>query len=617
MKIHQRYLAGLGALRRLCSCRVITLATACLAGLISAQIPVTAMAATAPGTRIETAVSSVAPDANVVKVSYVKLYEPLPLTAPAHPEACDWISYLRFRHVNGPADANQADAVLVGVEGLSSSAGMMDPLARNVVKKAAAKGRFVEYWSIARREVCAEDRTGIEAAVQAKDYRIALDYYYGQRAIGGKQFEGFKTGPQLSYLIDFGLRRTMEDQYAIMRHEMPRQADRRNRMFCGGHSLGGLTTGAFAAWDFGSTPGTDDAAGFNQCAGYFALDTSILNLGTLLSPLVGTVLAPVSGLGYDASVQALRTLGLSYISVTPIRPEFMTLLTIAGIGAHQQPHVESEFWQRVTRTKDNEDTTRLLFSRDLLTYLTGTPGVRDFRLTNAAVFGALLDNNSEPLYIYQSGMGTFDGGPVTTKRFPFPVNDVVGALPILGPGAALVMGGPLMIPSQPHGPLYDWRNYDHVGDANAPKQVNGLGQPFTSAAKEVSDVYQVARAFSELPVAATEAYFPMRLLLDLAAFNAGVRSGDLAAAKHSSGLLGGAFLPNWPGARPTIMLLAQEGATGPLIDAIPPNLYPKNIVSIPSYGHVDVVVAAEKQNDGKPEAVSENLTRFVMETLAP
>ena len=37
-----------------------------------------------------------------MKESAVRLHAPMPESSPEHPEACDWISYLRFRHVDGP-----------------------------------------------------------------------------------------------------------------------------------------------------------------------------------------------------------------------------------------------------------------------------------------------------------------------------------------------------------------------------------------------------------------------------------------------------------------------------------------------------------------------------------
>src|SRR5688500_885087 len=94
-------------------------------------------AAQAAENRTETAVRSPAPDRRVVKESYVRLRAPMPESAPAHPEACDWISYLRFRHARGPKRSTRADAVLTMMPGIFAGAGSMDPVARHTIRRAA------------------------------------------------------------------------------------------------------------------------------------------------------------------------------------------------------------------------------------------------------------------------------------------------------------------------------------------------------------------------------------------------------------------------------------------------------------------------------------------------
>src|SRR4051794_11933820 len=68
-------------------------------------------------TRVEHTVASISPDARRVKETYVRLYAPLPASAPAHPAACDWIGYLRFRDPRGPKKSPNADAVAVLMPG--------------------------------------------------------------------------------------------------------------------------------------------------------------------------------------------------------------------------------------------------------------------------------------------------------------------------------------------------------------------------------------------------------------------------------------------------------------------------------------------------------------------
>ena len=84
--------------------------------------------------RTEQRVTSAAPDARQVTESYVRVKAPLPASAGAHPEACDWVSYLRFRNAGGPRNPSDADAVITAMPGFLSGAGPFDQLARNFVR---------------------------------------------------------------------------------------------------------------------------------------------------------------------------------------------------------------------------------------------------------------------------------------------------------------------------------------------------------------------------------------------------------------------------------------------------------------------------------------------------
>jgi hypothetical protein len=66
------------------------------------------------------------PDANLVAESYVRIRGPLPASAGAHPAACDWVGYLRFRDRGGPARASAADAIAIAMPGFLSGAAPLD-----------------------------------------------------------------------------------------------------------------------------------------------------------------------------------------------------------------------------------------------------------------------------------------------------------------------------------------------------------------------------------------------------------------------------------------------------------------------------------------------------------
>jgi hypothetical protein len=67
--------------------------------------------------RSETPVASGSPVTDVSE-SAVRVKVPLPASAGPHPRECDWLSYLRFRHKDGPAASAAADKILVAQPGM-------------------------------------------------------------------------------------------------------------------------------------------------------------------------------------------------------------------------------------------------------------------------------------------------------------------------------------------------------------------------------------------------------------------------------------------------------------------------------------------------------------------
>jgi len=551
---------------------------------------------------IEEPVASTAPDADQVQLSYVRLQDPLPAEVPEHPEACDWIAYLRFRDAAGPADATKADAILVAQAGVIGGASSFDGIARNTIRNAAAQGKHIEFWALERRSNCLEDHTGIEAAAAARDWRLAVDYYYKGKPIKGKTFGGFLTDAQVPMLAEIGLAQTMRDEYTVITRGIPDAAARSKKVFCGGHSMGGPLTSAFARWDFDGDPETLEDAGYKQCAGYFYLDTN----GTLQSAELGQLeQAALDQLGPgspDVILAGMRTGALPRIFDLKLwyGPEILAFTGILAQAAYQQAD-EVGLVKALPHSTVLDLNLRVFFSRDLPTFLSGSPGIRDFKLSNEALFGAMLDDNSQPLFGDQISLGSFDGGPVVQKDFPTP-----SALSVLSPASKLLDGSrPHMIPSEPDGPVYTWRNYDHVGDADAPPQTDSLGRPFTSPQQEVADIRQVARAFFEGPTDFTTHYESLRLVLDFSRAVSGDLSGDLSAIRHHEG----------PTVRPNIELRGGDnflaaGASGPDPQT------DEDTLALPGYTHIDVLSAAALQNDGKPERGAHFLASFVLHVLA-
>lgn len=537
--------------------------------------------------RSETPVPSGSPVTDVSE-SVVRVKVPLPASAGPHPQACDWLSYLRFRHKDGPAEAAQADKILVAQPGILEGAGAFDSVARNTVSAAAKSGRHIEFWALDRRSNCLEDPTGLQAGLKAKDTRLAVDYYYRQKEVDGRKFAGYQTNDQVKWLQNVGLEQTVRDQYDLMVHELPDQAARKRKMLCGGHSLGGILTGFFAEWDFDGDPSTTGDAGFNQCSGYFALDTRI---STGLPGMDGQIpdeWVPLIQFGAGAVQAGLETGIVPRALAAPavVNTETMNLLGIAGLAANLDPGGVSDLATYVPSGFNTDMTYRLLFSKDYPTFIKGSPTVKDFRFTNAAALGGLLDDNSEPLAFMQASVGFWDGGTIVDKEFPAPNNlDELG----LGGLSTLLGKDKKAIPDEPGGPLYTWRNYDRVGAADDPVHTSKDGTPFTSAGKEVTDIAELARSLSEHPLDFTEHYFPTKLIADIALSSSPGIADD---AVHEGGIA----------ANPILNLEAGDG-----LGARDPQ--PGDVVA-PGYQHLDVLTASAVQNNGEPEPISTSLAAF-------
>ncbi|MFG2002967.1 hypothetical protein ACGFNU_27790 [Spirillospora sp. NPDC048911] len=564
--------------------RAIPLAAAVLV-VTAGAAPVTASAGeTRAAERTETPVVSSSPITEVTE-SAVRVKIPLPDSAGPHPEACDWLSYLRFRHKDGPAASAQSAKILVAQPGVLEGAGAFNSVARNTVAEAARNGKYVEFWALDRRSNCLEDNTGVLAGLAAGDAHLAVDYYYRKKEVGGRAFAGYQTNDQVKWLQNVGLAQTIRDQYDLMAAELPDQAQRKSKMLCGGHSLGGVLTGFFAKWDFDGDRSTTADAGYNQCSGYFALDTRIQTGLPGLEGQIPTDLIPLIKFGADAVKAGLengivpRTLSAPAV----INSETMNLLSIAGLAARLAPGGRSDLATYIPASFNTDATYRLLFSKDLATFVKGSPTVKDFKFTNAAALGALMDDDSEPLAFLQTSLGFFDGGRIVDKDFPVPNDLAKAGMPFL---RNLLGTENKAIPDEPDGPLYTWRNYDDVAGLTYKSKDGTL---FTTPETEVTDIGELARSLAEHPLDFTEDYFPTKMITDIALASA---PGIADPAVHEGGIK----------ANPTINL---EGGDG--IGFSDPQ--PGDVIA-PGYQHLDVLTAAAAQNGGKPELISTSLARF-------
>lgn len=541
--------------------------------LVVAVPPVSAAAEN----RTERAVHTPAADKRIVKESYVRLRAPMPESSPAHPAACDWISYLRFRHARGPRRSVKADAVLTLMPGIFAGAGSMDQVARNTVRRAARLGRRIEVWTLERRSNCLEDHRGVRAGVETGDPRVSFGYYFEGRAVGGKKFAGFADEQKAAFLRDVGLRQTIEDWHTIITREVPSQRMRRRKLVCGGHSLGGPLTAALASWDFDGDPETTKDAGYNQCAAFVGLDTTVSASGSEGGGGLGVLTGLISQTG-----------AAPYVSVPPLTPQTLQAPALIAVTAFQRPDEETITTQLIPRDPEWELTLRLLFSRNAQDFATGSPSVRDFRVTNASALAAIFDDNSTGISIFRTSLGFYTGGPLVDKSFP--AHDPT-----------------LAAPEEPHGPLYRWQTYRRIG---APLELNDEGVPYTSRDSEVTSMRDFSRVVYQFPANFIEQYFPTRLVTDFAAMTAGDRTGDLENLRHDG-----------PSRRPVLLVQAGDSAANDAPDEGPTRTGEKpndkqlsREAILPGYNHIDVGTAAWIQNDRRPEGASQELARFLRKT---
>ncbi|TDD62635.1 hypothetical protein E1263_02655 [Kribbella antibiotica] len=590
------------------------------AALVTALISTTlgaAPAAAEPGPRTERAITSINADPAVRK-SLVEIYSPLPAGTAAHPAACDYARYVRYRSASGPAQSSAADSIMTVLPGLAGGADEFEPNARNTIKSSAKLGRYVEYWVLSYRSECLNDRTGLDAAVAARNYRVAYGYYYQNQAVNGKRFAGWPSWRDESWLATVGVAQTMNDWRTVITEGIPDPAQRTKKVFCGGHSLGGLGTGVLSAWDFDGDTATGDDAGANLCAGFFALDSYVIQDPAGLSdvPLVSEA---VGGLNL-ASAQVIELLGRLGFHPSIDLKVVMTAQTwnmaaIIAMAAYFEPDAESTLLRDFARTISTplgtlniQLTLRAFFSSTYTQFSTGIPAVQSFRYTNEALLGAMWDDNSGPIAIGHLGLGSLAGGPLGPKTFAVP--ELVNAFPLIGP---IIRGGgsgqDKVAPLDPR-KLYRWQNYDE------PAQRRIDGKVFSTPANEVTDIREFAPLLFDGPTSYLDSFYPTRAIVDLFDL-AGARTGELRHIKYDHAAA----------TKPMLIVLAGDGPSLPTakllnpitayLNPADPPVLPADAVIAPNYHHQSTMAGAARQNDGRPEIVSTALTNFMAANTQP
>lgn len=547
-------------------------------------------------------------DAAVV-MTMERIYSPAPRDNGTPPEECDYLHYLRFRPRAGASDPTLADAVLVLSPGGQGGANSLEYISRQLVYVALTRyGKRIEVWVVDRRPNNLEDLTGLNAAEEARDVRLALDYYFDGKPLDGRSFAGFLRDEDVPYLSEFGLRLAVEDMYTLITTMIPDPEVRRRKVFVGGHSLGGPIAAFFAGWDFDGNPATVEDAGYMNCAGLVGLDTrlepSVPDQGVNITTFIGLPELTDEGT-YHQVVDKIRRGELARILPVPGNyPEFMALLEMIAMEAAFHPQEESVILDRLPFVPNLDNTFKLLHSRTIDQYFVHIPSIRDFRYTNEALLGIMVDDNFQLINMFQVSCGFLTGGAVVPRDFPLPQD--LAKLPWIQAllGSYLGLRGLFIAndagPDCCHlgqGPLYRWANFDEIGNDADPAFQDTAGEvTYTTAEEEVSDIRDVARFLYYGPTNAVEWYFTLRLMLDIE-----------AGVKEFAPLCGLPYLHR-EAARflPRIEFSAQNG---------PFPYQPENGKLIPGYNHLDVCTAAADRPSRRANEVIDPILVFVGETV--
>ena len=462
-------------------------------------------------------------------------------------------SYAEAYQLAGVSD-QQVTRVLILVPGFQGGAGDFRYMAQRVVTR--TNGHTV-VWAVDRRSNALEDQTGLDAAEAGGTADIAKDYYFHQKAIGGKTFAGFLDSSanhtDISFMSEWGIKTHIHDIDALIA-----EADRRYPhvpIFLGGHSLGGTIVPTYAAWNFGGR------AGFERLSGLLLLEGAPrpAAAGTIPDQTQYETTGFSGGIGGPTSLQTLRT-GDPLSSIPFVTRDLFVTSEILAMRASQR-------LGQPTALNPDADLNRTFFF--LLFGLRKVPPA-----TNRAALAFGFDKHFEPLAFTRVSLGEAIGP--------------VGPNPQAGLLASLLGIDPtgLLAPTDMNA-TYDW-------------------QPSSASHPVATDLDTFAEALFAGPSNFIEWYFPARLTLD-----AGITtslnvqpSGD-----WRNDVYGMAVTEN---ARVDLPVFAVAGGDGFVIDAKNFDPYRDSISATlrngrarsataagfeaftePGYAHLDVLTAAD------------------------
>jgi len=269
---------------------------------------------------------------------------------------------------------------------------------------------------------------------------------------------------------------------------------------------------------------------------------------------------------------------------TGVTPEAMGLLEILAMNAYMFPDEEATTIKTIPYSQSTKNLIKLLHSRNLGHYLTGSPALKDFRYTNEALLGIFLDDNFEPVSFLQVSMGFIEGGAVVEKDFPGSLAELLGMGSVIKQDGVFIPWNAGPVGDLGTGPLYSWVPFDQVGNAADPDYKDTKGKlTYTTWREEVTDMKDFALAQYSGTSNFMEWYFTNRISVD-----------SQAAAATFNKNYGLNFLHG--DALNTMPIINFPVRTDPQLDG---------------YNHLDVLFAAADRPYHRPNEVFGRLLEFV------
>ncbi len=549
-----------------------------------------------------------------------------PLGLPGLPAACDNITFSRYFVANGPSSSD-ADAVFMMMPGVLEGASAFHHIARHMLYIAKQEhNKNFEVWALDRRSNCLEDFHGINAIANINDSteatRVLSDYYLAGKEVDGKVFDGFLESSELPGLASFGMKLSTEDMFTIMNTMMPDINDRQEKLFVGGHSLGGIHTSIFLAWDLDNNPQTLDDAGYNNVAGAFAFDSIVSDLSTIPDIISSMVPFDLATFGIDLNeivspeLYSLFVKGVEkdIIPRTTTIPGLFTPQEIAfpvmiGAIAQKGPEEENFAISEIPINTSLGNIMRVLHSQNGWDFIF-PPELTDFRYTNAALVGLIFDDDFSTIGFLGTSLGHLSGGTVEKKS---PFLNLIAQFPFVGNlVAAISTDDQQFIATEDdiwgRGPLYSWANFDEVANNSDTKYKSTNGKVlYTTKADEMVDINNFINTLheSQSNTNFTEWYFPTRIVLDAALgvpFEHAVESG--LAVHHPEGCA----------EVPKIEFIGNDGVIKPIIDlgVVP---LTDNVVFLEGQNHLDPMYEVVNAPSRHEPVVIPKLIEFALENI--